>query len=164
MIEFVYPNFLGTLEEFKELFEQPIQKGQCLESSQDAVRLMKERVYILHSELNQIVHRRDDTTLTKILPRMEEHVLMLRLTPLQQQLYQKAISHLRDSAPNPLKQFATLSKIWNHPDVLYKSANQLQRSQDLELDDESCDSQESVSFEWAKELLKSISFKRMVKF
>jgi SNF2 family DNA or RNA helicase len=98
MIEFVYPNFLGTLEEFKELFEQPIQKGQCLESSQDAVRLMKERVYILHSELNQIVHRRDDTTLTKILPRMEEHVLML-----QQQLYQKAISHLRDSAPNPLK-------------------------------------------------------------
>lgn len=120
------------------MFERPIQNGQCVDSSPADVKLMKERVYVLHSLVKGFVQRRSHAVLRTSLPHKEEHVLLLRLTPLQRALYRHHMSDLvqNKSVSNPLKAFAICLKIWNHPDVLYNFVKKSQDDVDLDLLDE----------------------------
>ena len=65
--------------------------------------------------------RRDHSVLRAALPPKNEHVLLLRMTPTQRQLYSTFMDELthRRTIPNPLKAFAVCCKIWNHPDNLF---------------------------------------------
>ena len=51
MMNFVKPNLLGTLREFKNRFVNPITNGQHRDSTAVDVRLMKRRAHILHEML-----------------------------------------------------------------------------------------------------------------
>ncbi len=55
MVNFVKPNLLGTLNEFKNRFVNPITNGQCKDSTSHDVRLMKRRAHILHETLDGCV-------------------------------------------------------------------------------------------------------------
>ncbi len=142
MVDFVRPSFLGTKTEFGNMFERPIQNGQCVDSNPADVKLMKERVYVLHSLVKGFVQRRSHAVLRSSLPRKEEHVLLLRMTPLQRALYRHHMSQLllNKSVSNPLKAFAVCLKIWNHPDVLYNFFKKGKDDLDLELDEDSSES------------------------
>ena len=120
------------------MFERPIQNGQCLDSSPGDVKLMKERVYVLHSLVKGFVQRRSHAVLRTSLPHKEEHVLLLRMTTLQRALYRHYMSDLvqNKSVSNPLKAFAICCKIWNHPDILYNFVKKRQDDLDLDLDEE----------------------------
>ena len=138
MVDFVRPNFLGTRAEFGNMFERPIQNGQCLDSSPVDVKLMKERVYVLHSLVKGFVQRRSHAVLRTSLPHKEEHVLLLRMTTLQRALYRHYMSDLvqNKSVSNPLKAFAICCKIWNHPDILYNFVKKRQDDLDFDVDEE----------------------------
>ena len=138
MVDFVRPNFLGTRTEFGNMFERPIQNGQCVDSEPKDVKLMKERVYVLHSLVKGFVQRRSHAVLRDSLPHKEEHVLFLRMTPLQRDLYRHHMSQLllNKSVSNPINAFAVCLKIWNHPDILYNLFKKGIDDVDLELDEE----------------------------
>ncbi|GAA6068029.1 transcriptional regulator ATRX-like, partial [Tachysurus ichikawai] len=51
MVSFVKQNLLGSLREFQNRFINPIQNGQCADSTPADVRLMKKRVHVLHELL-----------------------------------------------------------------------------------------------------------------
>lgn len=142
MVDFVRPNFLGTRTEFGNMFERPIQNGQCVDSNPADVKLMKERVYVLHSLVKGFVQRRSHAVLRNSLPHKEEHVLLLRMTKLQRELYKHYMSQLllNKSVSNPLKAFAVCLKIWNHPDVLFNFFKKGKDDLDLELDEEAPES------------------------
>ena len=55
MVSFVKPNFLGTLREFSNSFIHPIQNGQCADSTDNDVRLMKNRCHVLNKMLKGCV-------------------------------------------------------------------------------------------------------------
>ena len=57
MVDFVRPNFLGNKTEFSNMFERPIQNGQCIDSTAKDVRLMKHRAHVLHQQLKGFVQR-----------------------------------------------------------------------------------------------------------
>lgn len=57
MVDFVRPNYLGTKTEFSNMFERPIQNGQCVDSTPQDVRLMRYRAHVLHSLLEGFVQR-----------------------------------------------------------------------------------------------------------
>ncbi|CAG6021175.1 unnamed protein product [Menidia menidia] len=143
MVDFVRPDFLGTRQEFSNMFERPILNGQCVDSTPQDIQLMRYRSHVLHSLLEGFVQRRGHDVLRDQLPSKEEHVILVRLSPLQRALYTEFMNRFREAGNtgwlslNPLKAFCVCCKIWNHPDVLYEALQKetLASEQDLDLDD-----------------------------
>uniref|UniRef100_A0A673IBZ1 RAD54 like 2 n=1 Tax=Sinocyclocheilus rhinocerous TaxID=307959 RepID=A0A673IBZ1_9TELE len=143
MVDFVRPDFLGTRQEFSNMFERPILNGQCIDSTPQDVQLMRYRSHVLHSLLEGFVQRRGHDVLRNQLPAKEEHVILVRLSRLQRALYTEFMNRFREAGNtgwlglNPLKAFCVCCKIWNHPDVLYETLQKenLANEQDLDLDD-----------------------------
>uniref|UniRef100_A0A1A8MGB1 RAD54-like 2 n=2 Tax=Nothobranchius pienaari TaxID=704102 RepID=A0A1A8MGB1_9TELE len=143
MVDFVRPDFLGTRQEFSNMFERPILNGQCVDSTPQDIQLMRYRSHVLHSLLEGFVQRRGHDVLRDQLPSKQEHVLLVRLSPLQRALYTEFMNRFREAGStgwlslNPLKAFCVCCKIWNHPDVLYEALQKenLASEQDLDLDD-----------------------------
>nr|XP_020443078.1 helicase ARIP4 [Monopterus albus] len=143
MVDFVRPDFLGTRQEFSNMFERPILNGQCMDSTPQDVRLMRYRSHVLHSLLEGFVQRRGHDVLRDQLPSKEEHVILVRLSPIQRALYKEFMKRFREAGNsgwlglNPLKAFCVCCKIWNHPDVLYEALQKENQAneQDLDLDD-----------------------------
>ncbi|XP_046528780.1 transcriptional regulator ATRX isoform X6 [Equus quagga] len=126
MVNFIKENLLGSIKEFRNRFINPIQNGQCADSTMVDVRVMKKRAHILYEMLAGCVQRKDYTALTKFLPPKHEYVLAVRMTPIQCKLYQYYLDHLtgvgnsseggRGKAGAKLFQdFQMLSRIWTHP-------------------------------------------------
>lgn len=61
----------------------------------------------------ELIHRRSHMVLQKTLPVKEEYVLLIRMTPLQRQLYEKFMNEVvrTKAVPNPLKAFAVCCKV-----------------------------------------------------
>ncbi|XP_023219206.1 helicase ARIP4-like [Centruroides sculpturatus] len=82
--------------------------------------------------------RRGHSVLQETLPRKEEHVLLIRMTPIQRTLYRTFVKNLIhvQNASNPLRLFAVCCKIWNHPDILYNilQDRKAELSEDNDLD------------------------------
>ncbi len=119
MVNFIKENLLGSVKEFRNRFINPIQNGQCADSTFIDVRVMKKRAHILyemlagcvqvrqntptvHSELvydeqtcknAYLPQRRDYSALTKFLPPKHEYVLAIRLSPIQCKLYRYYLDH-----------------------------------------------------------------------
>lgn len=137
MVDFVRPNYLGTKTEFSNMFERPIQNGQCIDSTPQDIKLMRYRAHVLHSLLLGFVQRRSHAVLQTSLPQKEEFVLLIRMTEFQRKLYTIFMNEVvrTKAVPNPLKAFAVCCKIWNHPDVLYNFLKQSERDLDLEIEE-----------------------------
>ncbi|XP_063226661.1 uncharacterized protein LOC134533208 isoform X2 [Bacillus rossius redtenbacheri] len=136
MVDFVRPNYLGTKTEFCNMFERPIQNGQCIDSTPQDIRLMRYRAHVLHSLLEGFVQRRSHSVLQVSLPQKEEYVLLLRMTNFQRTLYDTFMNEVvrTKAVPNPLKAFAVCCKIWNHPDILYYFLKKRNCGEDVDLD------------------------------
>ncbi|XP_070773018.1 transcriptional regulator ATRX-like [Enoplosus armatus] len=126
MVNFIKKNLLGSLGEFRNRFINPIQNGQCADSTPKDVRIMKKRAHVLHAMLAGCVQRRDYSELTQFLPPKYEYVLAVRVSPLQYQLYRYYLDHFTGASSmtnrakvrtgaNLFKDFQVLSRIWTHP-------------------------------------------------
>lgn len=51
MVNFIKENLLGSVKEFRNRFINPIQNGQCADSTLHDVRIMKKRAHILYEML-----------------------------------------------------------------------------------------------------------------
>ena len=139
MIDFVRPNYLGSKKEFRNLFLRPIENGQCQNSMPEDVRIMLQRIHVLHHMLSGIIQRKGEIILSRILPPKLEYVFFISLSKFQSDLYDVIVNDLRmersvNSSINPLLAFAICCKIWNHPEILFNitkrccSASDLSRS------------------------------------
>ncbi|KAM8898572.1 transcriptional regulator ATRX-like isoform 2-T2 [Spinachia spinachia] len=126
MVNFIKRNLLGSLGEFRNRFINPIQNGQCADSTSKDVRIMKKRAHVLYAMLVGCVQRRDYSELTQFLPPKHEYVLAVRISPTQYKLYRYYLDHVTGmgSMANPararnganlFKDFQVLSRIWTHP-------------------------------------------------
>lgn len=126
MVNFIKENLLGSIKEFRNRFINPIQNGQCADSTMVDVRVMKKRAHILYEMLAGCVQRRDYTALTKFLPPKYEYVLSVRITPIQCKLYQYYLDNITGAAIGEgggrgksgtrlFQDFQILSRIWTHP-------------------------------------------------
>ena len=137
MVDFVRPNYLGNKVEFANMFERPIQNGLCVDSTAKDKRVMMHRSHVLYHELKGFVQRRSHAVLKETLPKKTEHVILIKMTPIQKQLYSTFMNQMVLNSfvtANPLKAFAVCCKIWNHPDVLYNFLRKKETSSLFDLD------------------------------
>jgi len=121
MVSFVKPSLLGTVKEFKNMYENPINNGSCADATPYDIRLMKERSHILFEQLSGCVQRRDYYVLKEFLPKKYEYVLSIKLSDLQVKLYQKFLQRVSGNGKIMSKIFEsyqTLKKVWTHPWLL----------------------------------------------
>lgn len=133
MVNFIKENLLGSIKEFRNRFINPIQNGQCADSTPKDVRIMKKRAHVLHAVLAGCVQRRDYSELRQFLPPKHEYVLSVRISALQYKLYRYYLDHIASvgsttskvkvkTGANLFKDFQVLGRVWTHPWCLHLSS------------------------------------------
>uniref|UniRef100_A0A0R3SFJ4 Helicase C-terminal domain-containing protein n=1 Tax=Hymenolepis diminuta TaxID=6216 RepID=A0A0R3SFJ4_HYMDI len=145
MVDFVRPNYLGSKAEFTNMFQRPIENGQCVDSTEADRKLMQGRAHVLHGLLSGFVQRRSHAVLKASLPPKQEVVLMVRMSPLQRRLYTALMNYISTTSnsygsglptANTLQTYALCCKIWNHPDILWRVVQEnVDETLDFEMDD-----------------------------
>lgn len=124
LLNFANPNYLGTRNEFRKQFENPILRGRDADATDDDRKKGDERLAELLNLVNKFIIRRTNDILSKYLPVKYEHVVFCNLAPFQKDLYNHFIaspeirSLLRGKGSQPLKAIGMLKKLCNHPDLL----------------------------------------------
>lgn len=140
LVHFVNEGILGTSQEFKKKFENPILKGQDALATEQEREKAQECLQILTSIVNKCMIRRTSSLLTKYLPVKFEQVICVKMTPLQMELYKNFINSesIRSKVTgsgdkntfSTLSNITTLKKLCNHPDLVYDKI--LERSEGFE--------------------------------
>ncbi|KAL5407667.1 DNA repair protein rhp54, variant 2 [Paraphaeosphaeria minitans] len=124
LLNFANPNYLGTRNDFRKQFENPILRGRDADATDLDRKKGDERLAELLNLVNKFIIRRTNDILSKYLPVKYEHVVFCNLAPFQKDLYNHFIaspeirSLLRGKGSQPLKAIGMLKKLCNHPDLL----------------------------------------------
>lgn len=94
MIDWVAPNYLGPLVEFKAKFVEPIEAGNHIDSSPYDRRQSMKKLNVLSRTLAPKVNRADLSVLRAHLKPKLEFVLIIPLTPLQEDAYRIYVRHM----------------------------------------------------------------------
>lgn len=115
MVEWVKKRFLYSRKEFMKLFIRPIREGEAKDAPLSCVQNMKKRSHALHKRLTPIVHRKDQSELSKMISK-REFIITVRMTGFQSYLYKLYLSKLKRSGTTFLfRCFQTMMRISNHP-------------------------------------------------
>lgn len=140
MVDFVREGFLGSMHEFRNRFQNPIENGQHANSTAEDVRIMNQRSHILYEQLKGFVQRMDMSVVKKDLPPKTVFVIAVKLSSLQRKLYKKFLdvhgfSSYKASCDGITKKcffagYQVLAQICNHPWIL-----QLMKERNAKSDD-----------------------------
>jgi DNA repair and recombination RAD54-like protein len=139
LVHFVNEGILGTAQEFRKRFENPILRGR----DADATDSEHQRGIVKQQEMAEIVNRciirRTQALLSKYLPSKIEQVICCKLTPLQTDLYEAYVRSeiLKNKVDNKssdnsgpkmdsstLAAITTLKKLVNHPDLIIETCRE----------------------------------------
>ncbi|XP_059093491.1 transcriptional regulator ATRX-like isoform X2 [Tigriopus californicus] len=153
MVNFVKPQLLGTFNEFKNRFVNPIQNGQHSDSTDRDVRVMKKRSFILSDLLKGCMQRLDYNVLVPYLQPKHEFVLCICLTDFQKKLYSYYLENFARAGQigsdgkleggkkgGLFYDVQNLSRVWNHPHILAMAKSRA----DLKAMDESDDNMDDA--------------------
>ncbi|KAI6781090.1 DNA repair protein-like protein [Emericellopsis cladophorae] len=119
MIHWVAPNFLGPLEEFKEIYVREIENGLARDSVASDKRLALRKLHALKTTVAPKVHRATIKVLSHDLPPKSEFVISVPPTKLQCDLYTLYINAMHDGGAGRSGAALTAAKdlvlLCNHP-------------------------------------------------
>ncbi|CAG8972017.1 hypothetical protein HYALB_00008302 [Hymenoscyphus albidus] len=87
MIEFISPNYLGPVKEFRQKYVTPIQDGLWKDSTPHERRKSLKMLGVLKEDIAPKVHRKEMGVLRDSLPAKKEFVITFSLTELQRKAY-----------------------------------------------------------------------------
>ncbi|KAK4147039.1 SNF2 family N-terminal domain-containing protein [Dichotomopilus funicola] len=127
MINWVAPNYLADIAEFRDRFSRPINDGLFTDSEEYKKRKARRMLHVLKETVDPKVHRRDIEVLQGELPKKREFIITLPLTKVQTRLYriyiECALATAGDQATTQAKAWslvANLGLVLAHP-VIFKT-------------------------------------------
>ncbi|KAK0722366.1 P-loop containing nucleoside triphosphate hydrolase protein [Lasiosphaeria miniovina] len=144
MINWVAPNYLADIAEFRDRFGNPIKEGLYADSEPFKKRKARKMLHVLKATVEPKVHRKDMQFLVKELPTKKEFILTLPLTEAQKKTYE---AYLEVALENPrvaetIKSQAgvwslvtTLSPLLAHPWIFRTYLNTRKSKQSRDNDD-----------------------------
>ena len=122
---------LGTAQEFRKKFENPILRGRDASATEEHQKIGEEKLQEMVSVVNKCIIRRTSVLLTKYLPVKYELILCCPLTELQESLYTRMIKNKRTDMSEDEKRLGiiigttlsfitSLKKLCNHPQLIYE--------------------------------------------
>nr|CAD2179098.1 unnamed protein product [Meloidogyne enterolobii] len=144
MVNFVKPNLLGSLDEFKSRFSNIIKCGRSKDASAYDVRRMRRRCHVLFDRLKCVLDWRDYSVLRNSLPPKQEYVINIRLTKVQIDLYKKYLDFrnlteekrgTNDVGVRLLYDHLILYRVWTHPYLLVEHVKREQYKSQNSIDD-----------------------------
>ena len=136
LVQFVNEGLLGTAQEFRRKFENPILKGRDADALADDVKKGQEKLKEMDEIVSRSIIRRTQALLSKYLPVKYEQVLCCKLTPLQQNIYEsfcssdsvrralKADDGKGKMASSSLAAITSLKKLVNPPDLVFPACQE----------------------------------------
>ena len=126
MIEWIAPNYLGPITEFRAKYVEPIQQGSYAESTSYERRQSLKMLGVLRKDLEPKVHRADISVLRKDLKPKTEFVITVPLTEIQHKAYSIYVKSMLGNDHEVTKDgqvqlstlwhwLAILSLLCNHP-------------------------------------------------
>lgn len=127
LFDFIFPGRLGTLPVFQQQFSIPINVGGYANSNNLQVKTAYKCAVVLRDLISPYLLRRLKNDVAKDLPKKSEMVLFVKLTRIQQDLYEKFLesedlNSILKGKRNVLMGVDVLRKICNHPDLVYRDA------------------------------------------
>ncbi|EMG50087.1 RAD26 DNA repair and recombination protein RAD26 [Candida maltosa Xu316] len=127
LFDFIFPGRLGTLPVFQQQFSVPINMGGYANSNNLQVKTAYKCAVVLRDLITPYMLRRLKSDVAKDLPKKNEMVLFVKLTKIQQDLYEKFLQSddldsILKGKRNVLMGVDILRKICNHPDLVYRDA------------------------------------------
>ena len=129
MADFTNPGVLGTAEEFRRRYKNPILIGREPGASQ----AVQDQAKVLQNEMsnivNQFILRRTNTINAKFLPDKLVQVVCCKLTPMQSDIYRFLLGSkdvqaaLSGKVKDALSYIQNLQKLCNHPKILELSVD-----------------------------------------
>ncbi|KAF3482405.1 chromatin-remodeling complex ATPase chain isw-1 [Arthroderma uncinatum] len=92
MINWISPDYLGNLKQFKAKYEEPIREGLYFDSTNWEYRRSRKRLEVLKKVLEPKVNRADISVIQSDLPPKVEFVIVIPVTRLQEETYNQFIS------------------------------------------------------------------------
>ncbi|EGW33849.1 uncharacterized protein SPAPADRAFT_133417 [Spathaspora passalidarum NRRL Y-27907] len=123
LFDFIFPGRLGTLPVFQQQFSIPINMGGYANASNVQVQTGYKCAVILRDLITPYLLRRLKSDVAQDLPKKNEMVLFVKLTRIQQDLYEKflhseELNSILKGKRNVLMGVDMLRKICNHPDLI----------------------------------------------
>ncbi|EON65261.1 hypothetical protein W97_04499 [Coniosporium apollinis CBS 100218] len=123
LFDFIFPMRLGTLVDFRTLYENPIRLGGYANASNLQVETAMNCAQTLKDTISPYLLQRFKVDVAADLPKKTERVLFCKLTKIQRREYEDFLSSQEMNAINDGKREAMfgidiLRKICNHPDLV----------------------------------------------
>lgn len=131
MVNFCNPGVLGSVSEFRKVYQNPVLIGREPDATEAQVKKSNERSAQLSEIVNHFILRRTNTLLAKHLPPKLTQIVCVSMTTMQKEMYEKVIS-LATSGKDEIKSgtggtgatalnaINALKKICNHPQLMYQ--------------------------------------------
>ncbi|RIA90458.1 P-loop containing nucleoside triphosphate hydrolase protein [Glomus cerebriforme] len=121
MIQFVCPNYLGELEDFRKVYMLPIQNGLYKQADLAVQKTSRKMLYVLGNIIEDIVHRRNVSILEQDLPTKIEYLISCRMHGRQLEIYKALIDALKSEGGPNIQYSHLLGVLCNHPGIVLPS-------------------------------------------
>ena len=115
IIEFLKPYLLGSLDEFKNRYRNPINNGNYKDSEYFDVFLMKKQSHNLHHDCKGFIHRKDEDFIREMLPPKHEYAIKVRLSETQIEIYKKYLEIANSIKLKLFRDFQFCKALTTHP-------------------------------------------------
>ncbi|CAG8819686.1 17753_t:CDS:2, partial [Racocetra persica] len=122
-IDFVCPNYLGTLEDFKRVYINPIEYGLYESVDSQEKKTSRKMLFVLSRIIEDVVHRRNVSILERELPPKSEFLITCRMMDRQLELYKSLIKKLSavGAGGQVIRYADLLSILCNHPSIFFNT-------------------------------------------